>query len=265
MAIDSPENNFSIPDRAGDMTGSAFAATIMNLLPGAARERAIFEQFELGNVPDFMRTPKRIVSEADGHRLELDVLPDFLCVGTDDDFLRVVLWPTTLQRVADLFSATLITPFISDLIWQQADVRINALETTMPPTQDMISTKWFVEQNEKVEKLRAGRPGLITGHKKDVVIANSLALPQFHDRVAIVGWHKKDGTRIQGLNPSPGIPFNHTHHFEYIDYSHGGRLMAKFVWLDGAEALFEDVATDPALAKLVNGSDGVLKFLRYAA
>ncbi len=261
---ESRENNFNIPDRRGDMTGSAFAATIMNLGPGEIRERAIFEQFELGNVPEFMRTPRRIVSEADGHRLEMDVLPDFLCVGTDDDFLRVVLWPMTLQAVADLFGATLITPHISDLIWQQADVQLDALQTTMPPTKDMVTTKWFVDQHAKVEKLRAGRTGLIAGHKKDVVLANSLMLPQFQDRVAISGWHKKDGARIQGLNPSPSMPLGRTHHRKYIDYSHGGRLMAKFMLLDGLEVLFEDVASNPLSAELVNGNDGVLRFLRYA-
>lgn len=254
---------FLLPDRRGDMTGSEFAGTIMNLGPGAARELAIFQQFELGNIPDFMRTPKRLRIADDKHVIEMDVLPDVLCVGTDDDFLRVPMTPATLQKIANLFDATLITPFLSDQIWVQADVRIDPMTVTMPPTHEMRSTKWFVDQNAKIEKQRAGRTGGIAGHKKDIVICNTLALKEFHDRVGIYGWHQVSGKPIQGMNPSPGIPLKRTHDAKYDDYSHGGRLGDGEVLVDGSLRDFEEVAQHPKLAHLLNGTYGPLTYFRY--
>jgi hypothetical protein len=263
MADDSPLCAFTIPDRRGSMTGSEFAKTLTHVPSGPARELAIYQQFELGNVPDFMRTPKRLSMPGSAVVLELDILPDVLCVGTDDDFVRVPMNPHTAQRIADLFSASLITPFISDQIWTQADVRINPMSVLMPPTAEMTSTQWFVDQNAKIEHVRAGRGGLIAGHKKDVVIANALALPEFQDRVAIYGWHQTNGVPIQGLNPSKGIPPSHTHVSTYADYSHGVRLVAQDVVRDGADYDLSEIMEDEELAALVNGASGVLTFTRY--
>lgn len=252
---------FFIPERTGDMSGSAFAATIVTMSPGLARELAIYQQFELGNVPTFMREPKKLEISTGGHDVELSVLPDVLCVGTDDDFLRVPLFPATLQRVADLFGASLITPAISDLIWKSADVVIDPTHVTMPPTAEMVTTKWFIDQNAKIEKERAGRAGLIAGHKKDIVLANSLA--EFPHCVAIYGWHQHTGVPIQGLNPSHGIPPSHVHDRHYVDYSHGCRLVSETVLVDGQSRDFASVAQDPALAAAVNGNYGPLSVLRY--
>lgn len=263
MAVDSPECNFIFPDRRGDMTGLAFAATIANMGLGPARELAIYQQFELGNIPDFMRAPKRVSISGGGHCIEVDVLPDVLCVGTDDDFMRLPMTPMTAQRIADLFAATLITPFLSDQVWRQADLHIDPMNVTMPPTAEMTSTKWFVDQNAKVEHARAGRAGLIAGHKKDIVLANPLALPQFHDRVAIYGWHQLSGTPIQGLNPSPNIPPSHTHVRTYVDYSHGVRLMSLDLVLDNADRDFLEIVQDEEVSQLINGPNGILRYTRY--
>lgn len=252
---------FSIPERVGDMTGSAFAATIEHMAPSLARDLAIYQQFELGNVPAFMREPKKLEVTVADRVVELAVLPDVLCVGTNEDFLRIVLFPETLQKVADLFGASLITPTISDLIWKSADVVIDPTRVTMPPTVEMVTTKWFVEQNAKIEKERAGREGLIAGHKKDIVIANSLA--DYPHAVAIYGWHQRSGVPIQGLNPSRGIPANHVHDRHYVDYSHGCRLIAETVLVDGQPWSFSAVAQDATLCAAVNGKYGPLNVFRY--
>lgn len=263
MAVDSPDNNFTLPDRRGDMTGSEFAGTLMNMPPGAARELAIYQQFELGNIPDFMRASKRLSITSGSHCLEVDVLPDVLCVGTDDDFIRVPLTPMTAQRIADMFSATLITPFLSDQVWRQADLRIDPTHVTMPPTAEMSSTQWFVEQNAKIELARAGRAGLIAGHKKDVVLTNALLLPEFPDRVAIYGWHLLNGKPIQGLNPSKGFDPKHTHTRAYLDYSHGIRLASQVVFVDGGERDWLEVVVNEELSMMANGDAGPLLFTRY--
>jgi hypothetical protein len=263
MDNDSPSLTFTVPERIeGSMTGTEFSLSIERV-SGAPRELAIYQQFALGNIPSFMRSSKLLRLADDKHRLVLEVFPDVLCIGTDEDFFRTPMTPDTAQKIADLYSATLITPFLNDQIWRLADVQLNP--QTMPPTHEMVTTKWFSGHNEKIEKLRAGRPGLIAGIKKNVCIANSLMLPEFKNkrRVAIHGWHYTNGKPIQGLNPSKGMAFNHTHDDAYVDYSHGVYLASQTVLLDDCEMTFLEVALNPEMAPLVNGTDGVLTFLRY--
>jgi hypothetical protein len=262
MSNEKDAPTFTIPARADDaLTGSQFAAQVMDVPLGPDREEAIFQQLSTGNIPDFLRASRTIVLSASSISITVEVLPDVLCVGMDDDFVRVPMNPKTAQRVADLFGASLITQALSDAIWRQADVRIDALRTTMPPCSEMTSTRWFVDQNDKVEHLRASRTGLIAGHKKDVVLANTLSRPEFKDnRVAIYGWHKLTGAPIQSLNPMPTTHL--THEITYADYSHGIRLIAANVTINDDTVPFVDAAQNPLFAPLLN-CGGVLTYLRY--
>lgn len=248
---------FTIPDRiAGSMTGTQFAASIMDMPLGPERELAIFQQLSMGNVPSFMRTSSIVRLEGAARVIEVEVLPDVLCVGTDSDFVRVPLNPKTAQKVANAFDGVLITPTLSSAIWLQASVRIDPMHVTMPPGNEMTSTKWFLLQNDKIEKERAGRGGLIAGHKKDVVLANALSKqtpPDSH--VAIYGWHMPNGVPIQGLNPT-------SHAIWYADYSHGIRLISEDLTVNGDIVSFYEAVGDPTLAPLLN-TEGVLTYTRY--
>lgn len=261
MSSPSAFTTFVIPARTDEsMTGSAFAAQVMDLPLGPAREEAIYAQLAAGNIPDFMRFSCTVTSAGAGYNIFLEVLPDVLCIGTDEDFVRVPMNPKTAQRVADLFGASLITPAVSDIVWRQADVRIDPMQVTMKPCPEMTSTKWFVDQNAKVEHERAGRIGLIAGHKKDVVLANSLALPEFHDkRVAIYGWHQLNGRPIQQLNPLPGTRL--THEITYADYSHGVRLVSAQAYIDDTATTFLDLVSDKKFSSSLNGQP--LLYTRY--
>ena len=87
-----------------------------------------------------------------------------------------------------------------------------------------------------------GTGPLVAGHKKDIVTTNRLK--EKPNRVAIYGWHKLDGKPIQ--------PLTIVHGDTYVDYSHGVRLVAREVLLDGRAAQIEDVLRDPALAPLLS-------------
>jgi hypothetical protein len=102
---------------------------------------------------------------------------------------------------------------------------------------------------------RGGRPpvGLVAGHKKDVVIAN--ALDQAAGKVAIYGWHKKDGKPIQPL---------YTGHTDaWVDYSHGSRLVQRRMIVNGEAKTIDDVLADPHLAPLLS-DEGVMSRTRYS-
>ena len=262
MAIECEATNFHFPVVMHATPGSVFVESILDLPLGPTREDAIFEQFVFGNVPDFMRKTRLVLPHFAPNDVRIEVLPDVLCVGTDDDFVRVPMNPKTAQKVADLFAGTLITPWMSDTIWKQADVRLTP--ATMPPTAGMTSTPWFRDHNAKVQAqlaLRTPNTGLVAGHKKDVVLANTLALPEFKDtHVAIYGWHEPDGKPIQGLNPSPGEKL--THAITYADYSHGIRLAALSCTVDGQMYSLESLMTDAVLSPAFNGT-GPLLYTRY--
>jgi len=107
----------------------------------------------------------------------------------------------------------------------------------------MRSTEYYVRHNNLIETQRTGRPlgELVAGHKKDVVLTNRLLGPE---RIAIYGWHRKDGTPIQGLSTVHGA--------RYADYSHGVRLVYEKVCIDGQLRSIYDVLEDPALAPVLS-------------
>lgn len=263
MSTPAASPSLRFPERVSDsMTGSAFGASITTLPANAARERAILQQLTFGNVPSFMQESRLITVRNARHTAVFEVLPDVLCVGSDADFLRVPVTPMAAQTLCDLLGGTLPTPFLVDQIWKQADVVLDP--ATMPPTDQMSSTDWFVGHNAKIEWQRAGARGLVAGHKKAVVLTNHLLLPVFAGRVAIYGWHyKATGRPIQGLNPYPGMPRERTHVRTYLDYSHGAWIVAQRVLLDDAPTTFAALAANPDTADLVNGPAGPLRFLRY--
>lgn len=242
--------SLKIPPRKPDAeTGSAFMDRIAPL-PLAERETAIFQALAAGNLPDFLRKPVSIQAEfADSagtrHTLQYEVLPDYLAVGSDEDYCRIPMNPHTAQRLADLFGASLITAKLSDHIYEHAEVRLapffykpigNANETV----------EKFVIHNTQIEKQKAAAGGtdgqLIAGIKKDVILSERIA--QRPDRVVIYGWHKPDGQPIQ--------PVYSGHIDWYVDYSHGIRLMNQKVLLDGKTVSIATLLADPILYRVLS-------------
>jgi hypothetical protein len=206
-----------IPPRPADAPdGSAFVARLAGL-PPSEREEAIARELLRGNVPDCLRTfvPVTVGS------MMFEVMPDYLAVGRDDDFVRVPLTPQTAQRVADAFGCHLPTRKVVDEVYRAATVR----PAPRPLTSDRESVESFLLHDAFVRVLVGGRaPGaLVAGVKKDVVVSNRL--DEKPDRVAIYGWHTADGKPIQ--------PLTVVHRDRYVDYSHGVRLMRREVTLDG--------------------------------
>lgn len=256
----------------GAPTGSEFAKSIMNLPLGGPRENAIFHEVTSGNIPDFLTNFVEVSSvSADGHEVVFDVMPDVLCVGTNEDYLRVPMSPLTAQRIADLFLCSLPTTQMSDLIWEHAPVKVPPMPSQAwgagrggPAGPAMTSTQWMVWHNDVVEESLAklgstDRSVLTAGHKKDVVLANRLA--NFPDRVTIYGWHQTNGKPIQKLQGTPPHDVGTLHENTYADYSHGIRLISSTILLDGAQVQLADVLSDPKFCKLLS-DEGVVKVFR---
>lgn len=189
-----------------------------------------------GNFPEFMRRFARVDVEfatSDGRNVKAHyyVAPDYLCVGTDSDFLRLPVTPHAGQRIADMLGCFLSTPKICDDVYRAADVKLEP----MPMMYEREALQTFVVHNYIIEGQRKGRKGLVAGHKKDVVITQVLSGKP--GRIALYGWHKPDGKPIQ--------PVYTGHIMRYVDYSHGFRLVKREIWVDGREMDYTEVLAHP--------------------
>lgn len=239
-----------IPERTSNAeSGSEF---MQRLIPLSLEEREeeIYLALAEGNMPDFLRNPiqlKENFQDSLGilHELIYEVLPDYLAVGSDEDYYRIPMNPHTAQRLADLFGASLITSKISDQIYENASIKLDPF-FYKPVGRENESVEKFILHHEQIEKQKAeanGKNGeLISGIKKDVIL--SYHLEELLEKVVIYGWHKLDGKPIQ--------PVYKGHVNWYVDYSHGIRLMNQQVMLDGKLTTVSRILSDPILFRLLS-------------
>lgn len=246
------------PRRASAVTGSEFARRIADM-SGPDREREILAEILSGNLPEFLRrlqpvqldfasrSDRTAVDPAAG-RATIWVMPDYLAVGTDADFLRVPMSLDTAATIARVFDMTLPTREMVDAIYAHAAVHL--IPVPMPPTAAMTSTAYFTAHNATIERQRAGMPlgPLTAGQKKDLVLSNRLL--RAPGRVAIYGWHRPDGTPIQ--------PLSTVHGAAYADYSHGLRLVSRKALLRDRQVDVFAVLDDPKRSSLFS-DEGVIR------
>jgi hypothetical protein len=239
------------PRQASAPVGTAFALSIA-ALPLEEREQKILAEVKAGNVPPFLRTLVPVSVSAGTVKATYFVAPDYLAIGSDQDFFLTPVTPFTAQSIADLLGCVLPTPKMVDDIYANATVKLTP--APIPPSPAMTTVVVFLHHNEMVHAARKEEPagGLVAGHKKDVVIANKVF--KTPAKVAIYGWHKPDGKPIQPLYTG--------HTASWVDYSHGIRLVSRRMLVDGATKTIDEVLADPQRAPLLN-DDGVMLQTRY--
>lgn len=251
--------NSLIPARdPSAITGSAWVQANMNL-GGATREANILKEFMAGNVPDFLRKFAPVIVTDGTNTITYIVTPDLLCLGSDADYVRMPMNPLTAQKIADKYDCTMPTRKMANDIWKQSTNKITPKPWGPPYNSDMEKTHRIGTHNTTINnqlKNLGMDPFVLTdGHKKDVVLTNKLAPNNPNKKVAIYGWIQSNGQPIQGLNPS-------SHSDTYQDYSHGIRLIANDVIVNGNAMRIQDVFSDSKLCGLLS-DEGVLKFQRY--
>lgn len=249
-----------IPPRSKDaISGSAFIEKIKNM-PLQEREAEIYNQLTSGNIPHSLRQPvtiKETFKDVSGNdcSVEIEVLPDFLAVGSDDDFVRIPMLPTTAQKVASAFGATLPTRKLSDVIHKNSVLKMTP--TPMTPDSTMTTVPIFNKHNSIIESQRIplNKPltTLIAGHKKDIVITNRLS--EVPERLFIYGWHYPDGKPIQPLSNAHGVG--------YVDYSHGIRLINNEVMVNGVMMLVKDILQNPSIYTILSDESGIMEKVGY--
>ena len=232
-----------IPKRqTSAISGSEFIAKAQTL-DAEQREELILQEILKGNFPTFMRKLVAVQTSAmiDGKRVTAKyfVMPDYLMVGSDNDFVRVPMQPKTAQKIASKFGFFLSTPKICDDVYNAAKIKLEP----RPLTVARDSFRTFAEHHKIIENQRKNRKGLIAGIKKDVVITSAISRNPKTNRVAIYGWHKLDGKPIQPV---------YTGHVDwYVDYSHGIRLVYQTIIVDGKPMNYKDVLNSKKLSLLL--------------
>ena len=245
----------SIPLRPNQaLTGSQFAQSILNI-ESDQREQVIKEEVLSGNVPSFLRklVPVALRYELPGGRAltaTIFVAPDYLAIGSDDDFLRIPMNLYTAESIASRFGFILPTKKMVDAIYAKSSHHLTPQPMSAGP--QMRSTEYYRTHNQMIQeqvKTRGIRLGeLIAGDKKDVVLTNLLASNE--GRIAIYGWHRAVGAPIQQLSTVHGA--------FYADYSHGIRLISNVVLINGKRQSIYDVLRDPLLAKVLSYEGPIL-------
>lgn len=236
------------------MSGTAFYKTVADW-KWAARDSLAVQEILNGNLPSFIKklvpiTTQILDSSGKEHRAVFYVTPDYISLGTADDWARVPLTPMAAQKIADSFHCFLPTKKMVDLIYAQAVVKLEPVP--MYAFRDSSVTMW--QHHLIIEGQRKGRKGLIAGIKKDVVLSGKITRDPKPNREAIYGWHQLNGIPIQPL---------YTGHINWwVDYSHGIRLVYQQIKVDGKWMLYSDVLKDPVYQKLLC-DEAWCDFMRY--
>jgi len=256
-----PDATRSIPPRSSRaFTGSQFAELISQM-DHERRERAILSQLLKGNLPSFLRKLVPIeltckVAAAGTIAATIFVMPEYLAIGSDDDFLRIPMNLCTATAAAEHFKFMLPTRKIVDAVYDQSAHRFTP--QPMPAGPQMTSTRYYSAHNSMIDQQaeqRSFSPGVLAaGHKKDVVITNRLM--RRPGQIAIYGWHRGPGEPIQ--------PLSTVHGAAYADYSHGIRLVSRMAIVDGRLQSVYGILQDSVLANLLSdeGTIPVASILR---
>jgi hypothetical protein len=243
------EDFSSLPPRPSNaLTGTQFAAFIAKMDSGQ-RESAVLTQLLEGNFPNFLRhlVPVQLNYPQNGAKAitaTVYVMPEYLAIGSDKDYLRIPMNLYTAIRIATQFGCVLPTRKMVDAIYQQSAFHFAPEPMTAGP--QMRSTQYYLTHNQKIEeqarKLGIAIGELVSGDKKDIVMTNLLASKP--GQIAIYGWHRLTGAPIQ--------PLSTVHGACYEDYSHGVRLVSQTAVVDGQRQSIEDVLRNPRLANVLS-------------
>jgi hypothetical protein len=248
--------------KADALGGKAFANSIIDSnLSLADRENIIYKEIISGNIPDFLRKLKKISYSLKINNQEYSiaffVVPDYMAIGSNEDFIYMPMTPILAQRVANLLKCSFPTRKIVDLIYQNASIKLEP--QPIPPTKAMTTVPVFIAHNELVKTqlipylVQHNNSELTTGNKKDVVISSKIYTEKT-PKVVIYGWHKLDGKAIQ--------PLYNKHTNTWADYSHGIRLIQNKALVNGNKTTIAKVLTDPILNQILS-DEGVIEKAYY--
>jgi len=231
-----------------DLSLKSVESLLNNLsqLPIRQREDSLIYYMSNGWMPAFNFQFKKVSFEhtnisGNKYKISFWASPDYLSIGTNENFVRMPLTPQAAQLLADQFHCLLPTTKMVDEIYKASNIKLQPI----PLTENRDSLPTFTIHHLLIEgQLKHMIPhGLVAGIKKDVVQSTAVLDNPKPNRVAIYGWHKLDGKPIQPL---------YTGHVDwYVDYSHGTRLIYKKMLINNEVYFVKDVLNNPEFAESI--------------
>ena len=245
------------PRATGAPTGSQFIAEVAGLSL-TERENRIQQEVLGGNVPGFLRefVPVGVSANIGGSPTPATfyVTADYVCIGHDDDFVRVPMTPLVAQPIADALGCLLPTRKMVDDIWSAAALKLTPAPIS-PSTVDItLATTHYRHQRD--DRAAACRPATRPAHRRHQEGRGHHATAGIQPRP---GWRSTVGTGKAG---DPIQPLYLGHVDWYVDYSHGIRLVHEHMLVDGVAMSVADVLADPELHVLLS-DEGVVTNPRY--
>lgn len=211
-----------------------------------------------------------VVSHLNGMDLVISVFRDAMRF----DGVRQPATAVQMQQIADMLGCMMLTPKVVDLIWQQADMRFDAIVNI---NGKIVATTPIPLYSDKVDEKIAylgGCDGIVASVGKYWVLTNKLGdwqklgLKYGIHSCCNYGWHSSAAPYsgvTQGLKvwQSPGYAHNDAH----VDPSQTIRLMSRMAALIDEDGNLQDVdlhaiAVKEDLAQMIHHDKGALRCLR---
>ena len=254
------DTSFQLPARdTNAISGSEFVKKVEKL-PLQERELLILEEILNGNIPDNLREFRKVEFNNDTNLVEIEILNDYLSLGANEDFIRMPMTPILAQIIADSLNCSLPTAYLVDQIAKAADGAIEPFPfRPFDNRNEQIIT--FEDNNNVINALIKAKGynnnQLISGMRKDIIITHKISSDSSRlNHVTIYGWHYPNGKRIQ--------PSNNIHSNDYVDYSHGVRLIKRNVKINGKYYDIQDVLTDSIMYEILSDEDRPMIKATYA-
>ena len=275
-----------IPPRVGaEVTGRQFIDDLKGMGP-SERQAHVLKMLDNGQVPDFLRDLCKVeveVADADGnmHKVEYNVMPDFIAIGTDQDYVFVPMNSEMAQHV--LLSWDMAPPtaqMVDQIAAKGPEVQFHPDTGTKAfrPYDSAEGLEKYYARNEQVagrhyydawlEWTGTGPDSSVvkhselgshpaTGHMKEFVMMPASTLKGASDLDPAKGDTNPDTigmyhrTVQNDRGPGKGVPLDHNE--QYFDYSQGLRTVSSMVTVDGKQMHISDVLKDPKLHTLLSG------------
>ena len=223
------------------------------------REQAILKEILAGNLPGFLRklVPVKLSYQPAGGKTltaTIFVMPEYLAIGSDNDFLRIPMNLYTATAVANRLGFVLPTRKIVDAIYDQSAFHFTPEPMTAGP--QMRSTEYYRMHNEMIDEQSRtlGFPlGALVSGAQEGCRPHQSAGDAIRDRL-----RSTDGIALSG---APIQPLSTVHGACYADYSHGIRLVSETAMVDGKLRSIYEILQDPRLARVLS-DEGPIPDLR---
>lgn len=224
------------------------------------RENAILEQIELGNIPEFLRRPKAVIIKGlDGGEVKTYVMPDYIAIGSDEDFVRVPLSPIIAQALAQKYGFSLPTKTIVEETYQQAGKRVVGPSYSHPAefqinSAFLDSAGFYLRSDQDIKAQLLGVPlgTLVAGGKKELVVSPHVSGRQASEAIDFYGLYGADGIPIQ-RTPGHGRECGYRH----TEYALGVRFVSPVVVVTKSSGerkvlRMDEALRDPVIAKMIS-------------